>query len=496
MKKIVIVGGGIAGLTAGVYARKAGFEAEIYEKNARAGGQCTGWDRKGCHIDNCIHWLTGTKEGTGLRKLWEEIGALSPDTKFVKSDKFYTSCVDGERITLWKDLERTKREMLSLSPEDSEEIERFIEHVEYAGCCEMPVDQPMDRMSLSDYIRMGKDMRDMPKVMKNYGKISLKDLGSRFRHPALRAVFTDYMPGDYTASSFLVSYATVACGNGEIPEGGSVAMAERIVQRFKNLGGKLFCGCPVRKIIVRGKKAGGVLLEDGREIAADYVVSAVDTFEMFDRLLGKEYMSSEWRRCYGDEQAYPLFSNLHAAFCIDRSRYGETESFFFNCTPFPVNGKTVGRLSVKSYEYEPGFAPEGKTVLQCSLNQSDDDYRYWKALGREEYEEKKKALAETLQARITERFPSLVGHMELLDCWTPVTYERYCNSYHGAYMSFITKKGVKSFRSKGVFRHPDNLFIASQWLQAPGGLPAAAAAGKFAVQRITSRESARRGRRA
>ena len=33
-EKIVVIGGGIAGLTAGIYALRAGFEAEIFEKNA------------------------------------------------------------------------------------------------------------------------------------------------------------------------------------------------------------------------------------------------------------------------------------------------------------------------------------------------------------------------------------------------------------------------------------------------------------------------------
>lgn len=31
-KKIIIAGGGIAGLGAGIYARLAGYEADIYEK--------------------------------------------------------------------------------------------------------------------------------------------------------------------------------------------------------------------------------------------------------------------------------------------------------------------------------------------------------------------------------------------------------------------------------------------------------------------------------
>ena len=38
MRKVVIVGGGIAGMTAGVLLQKVGFDTEIYEKNALPGG--------------------------------------------------------------------------------------------------------------------------------------------------------------------------------------------------------------------------------------------------------------------------------------------------------------------------------------------------------------------------------------------------------------------------------------------------------------------------
>ena len=41
-----------------------------------------GWSRKGCHIDNCIHWLTGTKKETALRRVWETVGALEEHTEF------------------------------------------------------------------------------------------------------------------------------------------------------------------------------------------------------------------------------------------------------------------------------------------------------------------------------------------------------------------------------------------------------------------------------
>lgn len=69
-----------------------------------------------------------------------------------------------------------------------------------------------------------------------------------------------------------------------------------------------------------------------------------------------------------------------------------------------------------------------------------------------------------------------------------LTYSRYCNAYHGAYMSFITKKQEKAFRVKGTVKGISNLYIASQWINAPGGLPVAVVAGKFAVQRILKKE--------
>lgn len=137
-EKVIIIGGGIAGLSAGIYALLAGFDAEIYEKNAIPGGECIGWNRKGYHIDNCIHWLTGTKKGTELYDVWKTVGALDDNMEYASIDSFYTSTYDGQKVTLWNDLNRTQEELLALSPEDEEEIKKFIQYVEYSKQCLFP----------------------------------------------------------------------------------------------------------------------------------------------------------------------------------------------------------------------------------------------------------------------------------------------------------------------------------------------------------------------
>lgn len=191
-KKIVIVGGGISGLTAGVYALKAGFEAEIYEKHSIVGGECTGWDREGYHVDNCIHWLIGTKEGSSLHNIWKDVGALENDLEIIQADKMYTSELNGEKITLWKDLERTEKELIDLSPEDEMEIKKLMKYVRIGEHAKIPADKPSEMMSAIDYIKLGSSMKDTMKLFKELEGKDTKDLMNCFKHPLIKCMLSDF----------------------------------------------------------------------------------------------------------------------------------------------------------------------------------------------------------------------------------------------------------------------------------------------------------------
>ena len=102
---------------------------------------------------------------------------------------------------------------------------------------------------------MGKNMADFPKVIKEFGKISLSDYSKRFKSPLLQRLMCDYLPPSYATYSFLVSYATMADGNGKIPMGASMQMTRRMEQRFKELGGEIFYNKPTKRILVEKKMA-------------------------------------------------------------------------------------------------------------------------------------------------------------------------------------------------------------------------------------------------
>ena len=482
-KKVIVIGGGIAGLSAGIYALKAGFEAEIYEKNTIPGGECIGWNRKGYHIDNCIHWLTGTLKGTELYDVWKTVGALSDDTEYAKIDSFYTSTYNGQKATLWNDLERTEKELIALSPEDEEEIRKFIQNVEWSKQCLFPARKPMEMWGIKDYIEMGKNMADFPKVMKEFGKISLEEYSRRFKSPLLQKLMCDYLPKSYCAYSFLVSYATMAMGNGGIPMGASLQMSLRMEKKFKDLGGKITYGKGVSRIILERKTAAGVELEDGSIVSGDYIIPTVDTHLLFGRMLPETYMPKELKEAYNNPKAYPATSGFQVAFAVPVD-FNEGETIFIDIDPVEVGSSKFDRMYVKSYGYDNIFIKDGRQVIQTCITQSDSDYEYWKSLSKEEYAALKDRLTAEVEARIVKAFPALEGKMEHLDSWTPLTYERYCNAYHGSYMSFITTPEGKQIKMKGTIKGINNLYVAGQWTNSPGGLPVAVASGKFAVQRI------------
>ena len=128
-KKVIIIGGGISGLTAGIYARLQCFDVDLYESHSVPGGMCTGWKRKGYNIDGCIYWMMGTNKESGLYKIWEQCGALSDDTEIINHD-ILVSYKDNEKIYhLYRDTDRMEAELLHIAPEDKEEIEQLMEYI-------------------------------------------------------------------------------------------------------------------------------------------------------------------------------------------------------------------------------------------------------------------------------------------------------------------------------------------------------------------------------
>ncbi|WP_157857703.1 phytoene desaturase family protein [Gottschalkia purinilytica] len=487
----MIIGGGISGLTAGVYGAKSGFEVEIYEKHSIVGGECTGWDRQGYHIDNCIHWLMGTTEGTALNKIWQDVGAIGEGIEIIKSDKMYTSELDGERITLWEDINRTEQELMLLSPEDEVEIKKLMKFTKLSKNVQIPAEKPSEMFGLIDGIKMGITMKDTMKVFKEYAGMDTNDLMNRFKHPLIRCMISDFCTKESLASSFPMAYGNFTSGDGGVPRGGSRALAFRMQKKFESYGGKVYTNASVQKVVLEDDKAKGIQLSDGTVISADYVICACDTDYTFGTLLPKSYMEPLMKEMYENRKAYPVYGMFQIAFAVDCDVDVVGTETIIDFRDLQFASWVNDRLTIKSYGYEPDFAPKGKQIIQILLGLTEDSYDYWSELykDKEAYCNRKEEIAQQIMKKVEERFPEYKGKLTILDIWTPMTYKRYCNAYKGYNQAFmITKYSAKRPYPSAYVEGLENVILAGQWISPPGGLPGAAITGKFAIQRILKKE--------
>ncbi len=485
--KCIIIGGGIAGLTAGIYALQNGFETEIYEKNLVPGGECTGWERQGYTVDNCLHWLTGCRESDGIYALWQNIGAISDSTEFIREPFFYKLEENGTALHFWRDLEKARAEFLAVAPEDKEQLELFFDSVKGAECIKISCDKSLSEMSPFEIIRFGMSMSEMGKVMRVYGQESLESLAARFSNPLVKKMLLCFLPPCCKAIPLISSYAFYTSGTAAIPKGGSAAMVRRIVRRYESLGGKMHFGCPAERINIKDGTAQSVSFANGSTIPCDFVIATADPSAMFGKMLDEKYMDKALRKVYNSDK-YHVFSQFNVSFgIIGDGNCGSFEgTTIFPCAPFTVGTSVINTLGVRLFDYDTSLFPADRRVLQCNILQNPEDYNFWQGLypDRERYTAEKQHIADDVRARIVSFCPELDGRLIFLSDYSPVTFTKWCGAYKGSYMSFFEKSGSKTLNIKNTINGLGNVFIAGQWLTPNGGLPLAAISGRFAVNAL------------
>ena len=481
MKRIVIVGGGVAGLSTGIYARLSGFEAVICERGAMAGGNLVGWRRGGYHIDNCIHWLTGTNPASPLYGMWQDLGALG-DVEVLQPESLYTCELAGARLTLWRDLSRLEREMLALSPEDRREILTLCRSVRLAQALMGVGGEGHDRTATAR-----ERAAALPPLLK-YSRMDVGALAARFRHPLIRQFLTSLLTPRFGALALFCVFAHFCADNGGLPRGGSREMAKRITERYLALGGELLLKKEVVKLLCENGRARGVLLADGTRVLGDYVVLTCDPAVSFGRLLDVP-MPRRLQKMYHNPRLM-RFSSCHCAFACEGGELPFQGDFIAPLSPDDQAALGTRALIVREFSHEPSFAPAGKSILQTLCFCDEECARDFLALRRDKaaYERRKKEIAARMEAAIGKQLPALRGKLRCIDVWTPATYQRYVDSEIGSYMSFAFGGGVLPLGVGNRVRGLDNVLLATQWLQAPGGLPIAAKCGKRAVESIQRKE--------
>lgn len=494
-KTIIIIGGGIAGLSAGCYGQMNGYKTRIFELHDKPGGLCTSWTRKGYTFDGCIEWTIGSKPGTPVNRIFAELGAVQ-ERQFIDHDVIHRiEAGDGRALSVHSDLDKLERHMKELSPADSAVIEELCN----VGRRLTPFVDLVDPSGLPETLKMSFGMMSFLAILLKYGKISAEAYAQRFRDPFLRRALMTFASVNGGTSipvaGMMYWLAAAHVRDAGYPIGGSLEFARAIERRYLDLGGEMHYRSRVEKILVeadpsgKGDRAIGIRLEDGSEHRADVVLSAADGHAtIFDMLEGR-YVSEKVRGYYEKLPIYKSWIQVSLGVKRDLSSEAPRVSYWLT-EPIEIADRKIDCIDFRHFSMDPTMAPPGRSVVVVMF---DSDQTYWKPLyqDRERYETEKKEIAAKVIDSLERRLPGILGQVEVIDVSTPMTVERYTGNWQGSQEGWLVTPDTIMMMGTGMDKTLPNLtnfYMCGQWVEPGGGVSSAALSGWRVIRMLCKKD--------
>jgi phytoene dehydrogenase-like protein len=483
-KKVVIIGGGIAGLCSAVYARKSGYEVEVLEMGHNAGGLATSWKRGEYTFETCLHWLLGSNPSSPMYARWQEVFDIGK-LKFLDPEEMQrVENEHGESLAIYTNVDRMESELLKRAPQDAAEIRRFASAIRRLARLRMPdPEEPV--------LTLLRSVRALP-LLRQLSRVSAHDYGQRFTHPLLRSFFGEGEMAELSAIALVFSLAWMSSRNAGYAVGGSQAIIRLIAENLANLGGKLRLGAKVERILVENDEAVGVQLAGGETILADWVISAADGHATIYELLGGKYKDEVVDKTYSTLKPFPSFLQVSLGVGHDLS---DQPRFVTRALDAPLvvdPGTELSQVSFRFFHFDPTFAPPGKTAVTCFLPTCN--FEYWVNLQQRDpaqYQAEKQRVAEQVIRLLDNRRPGIRAAIEVTDVSTPATVIRYTGNWQGSMEGWLItpSSGVGPLRRTlpGLRR----FVMAGQWVMPGGGLPSGLMTARSAIHALCKEDRVR-----
>ncbi|MDN4477778.1 phytoene desaturase family protein [Demequina sp. SYSU T00039] len=307
--RIVVIGGGVAGLaTAGLLAR-GGAQVTLLERNATLGGRSGRLTVAGHTFDTGPSWYLmpeAFEQWFALmgRRVEDHLDLIDLDPRYRVFFEGEDPWGAAESLDVSADPESNWETFEELSPGDGAAMRRYAED---AGELYRIA---LDRFLYTTFARpLGVVDRDVLRRLPRLASLLTRSLGARIaakvRDPRLRqilgfhAVFLGSSPSRAPSLFSLMSHLDLTDGV-RYPRGGMYAVIEALAAIAREEGAAVRTSSPVARIVVDDAGfASGVELASGELVPADAVVSAADLHHTETALVPEEWRTHperSWRR--------------------------------------------------------------------------------------------------------------------------------------------------------------------------------------------------------
>ena len=480
-RRIAIIGGGIAGLCAAVYAQKCGYQADVFEMHDIAGGLATNWHRAGYTFETCLHWLWGSSPASPMHGRWREVCDIDK-LRFVDWDEFSRiEAESGDGLSIFASAGKLEAELLRRTPHDVHAIRRFTNSIRRLGEFKFP--DPgggwmADAASvLGNLPRLG--------LVRELSRLSAREYGKRFADPIVRAIFGEGDIGRISSLAILFSLAWMNQKDAGYAIGGSQAIVRAIIDRLIALGGRVHLGARVDKVLVDRDTAVGIRLSTGDTISADWVISAADGYTTIFKMLDGKYTGRAIEKAYAVRETFPSYLQVSLGVARNLSDQPAMVTRLLD-EPFEVDPGTEQRyVSFRIFHFDPTFAPVGKTAVTSFM--PTRNFGYWMSLHKDNpaaYVAEKQRIANVAISTLERRIPGIRKDIEVVDVSSPASVLRYTGNWRGSMEGWFIAPG------QGFSPLPSSLpglrrfRMVGQWVMPGGGLPSGPITARPVVKEI------------
>ena len=527
----IVVGAGIAGLTAATYLARAGQSVLLIERQSKVGGLIQTFEREGVYFDGGLRSI----ENSGV--VFPMLKQLGIDIDFVKSkvsigigDTVLTlenraSLADYEDF-LQKQFPENKQDVSRII----QEIKKSMEHMDVLYGIDNPafLDLMADKKYLLKVILpwMFKFIRTVRKIT-NLNQPVDEYLQRFTSNQQLIDIIAQHF-FQKTPASFALSYFSLYLDY-FYPKGGTAMLPSKLEECFRKFDGEIKLNTTVLSIEPEQKK---IHVQSGEVFEYTNMIWAGDTKQLYnltnineigDKKLKQSIVKKreQLRDLKAGDSVFSAFITVD----LDREYFASKCSGHFFYTPSKTGLSTMHNDAIQQFiaapiseqhreqqkemvikylmdycalnTYEisipilrdPNMAPEGKAGLIVSLL-----YDYNLALKIEEYgwtAEIKQLLEQTfIQVLDRSIFPGLKQAVTSSFSSSPLTIEKRTGNTEGGITGWAFTNPIMPAESRmlQIYKSVDTLlpsvYQAGQWVYSPSGMPTCILTGKLASDKV------------
>jgi len=485
MKKVVIIGSGLGGLSTALRLAKKGYDVTILEKHITPGGRLNVLEKDGFKFDLGPSFMSMTFE---LDELFNSIGEKNP-VELEELDPIYQVFFEGKDKPrkIYKDLKKLEEEFKDVEPELARKADEYLTR---AGHFFHDTEDKVVKANFNNKLEYILKLSRVPlKHLPYLWKTMWSEVEKQFKSEEVRIIFSlvafflGATPFQTPAIYSLLNYTEMRHNGYWRVKGGMYKLVEEIMKILNRLGVKIEYNTEVVAVNSANGSVTEVVDNKGRKWQADIFVSNSDAASFRGRVLHREKFSDEKL----DKKHWTL-----APFTIYLGVKGKIDNLmhhnYFLGSNFRGYADTIFTSSInpqKPYYYvnvlsksEDNVAPEGceNVYILCPV----PDLRY-----KKEWADKDE-LADNIISDLSARTGfDIKSNIITKTVLSPDDWASTLNLYKGSGLGLAHDiNQVGAFRPKNKDEKLNNLYYVGASTTPGTGLPMVIISSKLVTERI------------